>query len=231
MKTCTIHCGSFGNRFDFSQKSLDRALNRLPGSYFQASVLKYRSSDHQWMSLLSRQLLLTGFNKIRQPIDQYSVWSETKNGRPYIDNFPDFNLSHSGKIAVCAIGLNRVRIGIDIQIEKPIKDKLLQQVFTKRELDWVSQEEDKIAQLWSRKEAVSKLIGHGMRINFQRLDTLSDQVSFEGKVYYLNTIPVVKGYQCTLAGETPLAISLNHYCWSSLNQLDEKITPSIVYKT
>lgn len=228
MKKCTIHCGSFGNRFDFSQNCLDRALNRLPGTYFLESVLKYQSRNQQWMSLLSRQLLQAGLNKLHQPLDQHSIWSEAKNGRPYINSYPDFNLSHSGNIAVCAIGLNQNRVGIDIQIEKPIKSKLLKQVFTKQELDWVSQEESKIAHLWSRKEAVSKLLGHGMRINFQKLETLSDQVLFEGKIYHLNTIPVARGYQCTLAGETPLGASLNQYRWSSVDQLDEKFTSSVI---
>lgn len=228
MKTCTIHCGSFGNQFDFSQKSLDCALNRLPGTRFQKSVLRYRRSSHQWMSLLSRKLLIKGLIKLNQPLDKKAIWSESTNGRPYITGFPDFNLSHSGKIAVCAIGTDNARVGIDVQIEKPIRNQLLKQVFTQRELDWVSEEENKIARLWSRKEAVAKLLGHGMRINFQSLETLSDQVPFEGKVYYLNSIPVARGYQCTLAGETPLAISLNKYRWSSLNQLEEKFSSSVI---
>jgi 4'-phosphopantetheinyl transferase len=179
------------------------------------------------MSLLSRQLLLKGLDELNQHLDQNTIWSETNEGRPYINSFPDFNLSHSGKIAVCAIGLDDVRVGIDIQMEKPITRQHLKQVFTNQELDWSCGEKDKIARIWSRKEALSKLIGQGMRINFKTLEALNNKISFEGRAYYLNTIPVTSGYQCSLAGETPLTINLTKYCWSSLTKLEKSPIPSI----
>lgn len=228
MKTSTIHCGSFSRHFDYSEQALEKALSSLPDASFQRSVLRYQNRNHQWISLLSRQLLIQGFIKLGVHFGKTTKWSVTDNGRPYIQNFPDFNISHSGEIAICAIGLDDERVGIDIQKEKPIKDRHLQQVMTNRELAWVAGSQDRAAKLWSRKEAVSKLLGLGMRVNFRSIETLSDSVQFEGKVYHLVNVPTPVGYQCTLAGEKPLVISLHNYCWSSLNQLDEKLSPRLV---
>jgi len=64
----------------------------------------------------------------------------------------------------------------------------------------------------------------GMRVNFRGLETLESQVRFEGRIFHLTTIPVASGYQCTLAGETPLTINLSHFFWSAPTQLDEVTT-------
>jgi len=224
MRTSTVHCGTFGNRFDFSPEALKRALKGLPGTSFRKSVLRYQSPRQQWMSLLSRQLLLKGLSKLDEELDESSTWSTSSNGRPYIDFLPDFNISHSGKIAVCAIGTNGERVGIDIQIQRPVRDRHIQQVFTNKEITWVAGKQDRAACLWSRKEAVTKLLGLGMKADFRELETLNSQVNFQGKTYHLANIPVAAGYQCTLAGERPLSIRLDQYYWCSTTNLEKQST-------
>ncbi|SEP76805.1 4'-phosphopantetheinyl transferase family protein [Neolewinella agarilytica] len=221
MRTSTVFCGNFGNQFDFSQESLEFALCYLPDTSFRESILRYQNHNQKWMSLLGRQLLFKGLAELGHPINETTVWSKAIYGRPYIKAFPDFNISHSGELAVCAIGEKGKRVGIDIQREKNLGPRLLNQVFTAQELDWVAGKKSRAARLWSRKEAVTKLLGLGMRVNFRKLEALSNQVTFEGKSYYLQNIPVSDGYQCTLAGETPLDVQLNLYHWSSLNQMDK----------
>jgi len=221
MKTALIQCGAFGQRFDFSDLAFQRALLDLPAASLRKSVLHYHNRRHQWVSLLSRKLLVSGLAALNISLNEKTTWSVANSGRPYITACPDFNISHSGKIAICAIAQGRGRVGIDVEIEKPVKETHLQQVFTDRELAWVNGEQARAARLWSRKEAVSKLLGLGMRVNFRRLETLASKVEYAGNTYYLNNVPVANGYQCTLAAESPQISQISHFHWSSLAQLDE----------
>lgn len=219
MKNFTVHCGSFSSRFDFSPEAFEQALGGLPEVSFRKSVRRYQNPAHRWMSLLSRQLLLRGLAEANEVLPAGATWSVTSNGRPHIKACPDFNISHSGKIAICAIGTDGDRVGIDIQAEKVIGERHLRQVLTSRELAWVSGEPRRAAFLWSRKEAVSKLLGLGMRINYRRLEALNKEVQFDGKTYHLTSLPVARGYQCALAGEVPLTPTMSKYRWVSLTQL------------
>ncbi|MBC6996637.1 4'-phosphopantetheinyl transferase superfamily protein [Neolewinella lacunae] len=228
MKSYTVHCGVFGAQFDFSAESIALAVSGLPNTSFRESILRYKRPRQRWMSLLSRQLLLQGLGEENRLVDQKTVWSLTETGRPYLNSFPDFNISHSDKIAVCAISNNQNRVGIDIQVERPIGEHQLKLVLTKAELAWVGDSQAKATYLWSRKEAVSKLLGLGMRINYRNLEALSNQVRLNGNTYFLKSLPIARGYQCTLAADTPFTISVNFYNWLTLNQL-QKHSSSLIH--
>jgi 4'-phosphopantetheinyl transferase len=219
MNSAIIYYASFGKNFDFSTSALEQGLRNLPEESFGESVRRYDHTAQRWMSLLSREVLLHGFKEANILLSPDSKWEVGNNGRPFVKDCPDFNISHSGKIAVCAIASGQGRVGIDVQAEKPMGDRRLRQVLTPRELIWVNGSPRKAAYLWSRKEAVSKLLGLGMRISYRSLETLKDQVEFEGRIFHLFTVSVGRGYQCTLAGEAHLSVSLHRYRWLSINQL------------
>lgn len=219
MSSATIYHATFGSKFDFSTLAQEQALRNLPEESFGKSVCRYDHAAQRWMSLISRQILLLGLKEANIQLPPGAKWEVSNNGRPYIKGCPDFNVSHSGKIAVCAIAEGRDRIGIDIQAEKPMGERRLRQVLTSRELSWVNGNPRKAAFLWSRKEAVTKLLGLGMQVSYRSLETLNNRVDFEGQTFYLSTVSVGRGYQCTLAGEAPLSISLHRYRWLSLNRL------------
>lgn len=219
MRSATIYYATFGSEFDFSGSALEQALKSLPEESFADSVRRYDHAAQRWMSLLSRQILLRGLQEANIQLPPNAKWETGDNGRPYIKDCPDFNISHSGKIAVCAIASGRDRIGVDVQVEKPIGDRRLRQVLTSSEIAWVNGNPQRAALLWSRKEAVSKLLGLGMRLRYRSLETINNQLDFEGQSFHLTTVPVGQGYQCSLAGETPLNVSPRRYRWCTLNQL------------
>lgn len=219
MKSVTIHYTTFGSEFDFSILLLKRALKNLPDKSFGESIRRYDRAAQRWISLLGRQALLQGFRDAGIRLPAEAKWQVTENGRPYITGCPDFNISHSGKVAVCAIASGNDRVGIDVQAEKPMGERRLRQVLTLRELAWVDGNPRKAAFLWSRKEAISKLLGLGMRMSYRDLETLDNRIDFDGHIFYLTTIPAGRGYQCTLAGETPLSVSFQRYQWVSFGQL------------
>lgn len=91
-----------------------------------------------------------------------------KNQKPYLLNFPGvfFNISHSGKMVVCAVSDKPV--GVDIQQITPYKEKTAQRVCNEIELKKIAESDDKASEftkIWSKKEAFLKKSGDGIAIS------------------------------------------------------------------
>ena len=81
-----------------------------------------------------------------------------------------FNLSHSGSLALC--GLDDRPVGVDIQVVKEWKPGLPSRVCSQAELDWLDRQPDRamgFAILWSLKEAKVKQCGTGLRSQIREI--------------------------------------------------------------
>ena len=86
-------------------------------------------------------------------------------GKPYFPARPDleFNLSHSGPFALCA--LDSAPVGVDIQTVRPRRPALLRRVCAPEELAWLEGRGDlwsAFALLWALKESRVKESGRGL---------------------------------------------------------------------
>lgn len=209
--------GTFGAGFDFSPEALSHALEQLPGAELRKSVLRYRRPAQRWMSLLSRRLLLAATREYSQEIQEIS-WVTARSGRPSVPGLPDFNLSHSGQIAVCVLAGGGQRVGVDVQEEKSFSLRHLQQILSPREAVWVGNDSQRATYVWSRKEAVSKLLGVGMAINYRGLDTLGNRVVYNGLECHLFTVPSPLGYQCSVALDQRVQPRIAQLIWETPRQ-------------
>lgn len=98
-------------------------------------------------------------------------------GKPYAVDLPvQFNLSHSGLYALCAVSARPV--GADIQVLRPVKDTLIRRVCSPEELDYLRWQGDRslqtarFIQLWTVKEALLKCRGTGIRTELQTVNTV-----------------------------------------------------------
>ena len=76
----------------------------------------------------------------------------------------EFNLSHSGTLALCALDYDPV--GVDIQLVKSWRPSLPRRVCSPEQLEWLEQQEDvwrSFTALWAMKESRSKQSGQGLR--------------------------------------------------------------------
>lgn len=96
------------------------------------------------------------------------------NGKPYLLGCPDFhfNLSHSGRWAVCAVA--DAPVGVDIQQERPVSPKLSKK-FTAAEQRQLQQTplEDydrQLFDLWVEKESYIKCTGEGLLCPLKRFE-------------------------------------------------------------
>jgi len=127
------------------------------------------------------------------------TFEQSKDGRPFLsqteDPSPlDFNVTHSGDMALIAIGSSQHRIGIDIEQVREMRDleQMANRVLTPFEraalnqLDFHSNlEQTKRAlffRYWTCKEAYLKALGTGLQIDMQRIEA---QLSHPNGVNFL----------------------------------------------
>lgn len=82
---------------------------------------------------------------------------KTSNGKPYIQGFPEFSISHKNNYL--AIAISNTPIGIDIETEKEVKENIIKKFFSKN--DYENYKNNKISgiELWCKKEALIKAYG------------------------------------------------------------------------
>lgn len=118
--------------------------------------LKNRQEDDIKRTLAGRILLRKMVKRLYGKTD-FDV-KTGKNGKPELE-FCFFNISHSGKYAVCAV--SDVPVGIDIEKMTDFKRRERYMLFSKEESDYVNEAEstERFYTLWTMKEAYIKAVG------------------------------------------------------------------------
>ena len=101
-------------------------------------------------------------------------------GKPFFPERPElhFNLSHSGDMAACALGVHPM--GVDIQQYGGLRPAVARRCFSASELTWYESQTDPAEkerifyQLWALKESFSKLTGQGIRMPYCQLNFIPD---------------------------------------------------------
>lgn len=99
-------------------------------------------------------------------------------GKPYLQDYPDihFNLSHSGRYVICAIG--SCELGIDIQQSGSPHLKAAKRFFCENEYNWIINHTDNESiksafyRIWTLKESFVKTVGSGMNISFDKFEVI-----------------------------------------------------------
>lgn len=155
----------------------------------QALRFKHELGQRQ---CVASYLLLKKALKEMFGIDANPQFDYLGGGKPVIHGHPDihFNISHC-KTAV-AVAVDSVPVGVDIETVRPYKPRLAQYVLSQAELAQVEASEHpdvEFIKLWTRKEALLKLTGEGIRGNLQSVETTSHAIE--------TTVNTDKGYVCS----------------------------------
>ena len=134
-----------------------------------------------------------------------------EHGKPYIPGGAFFNLSHSGKIAVCA--LSPFEVGCDVQEMTAVRERVAKRFFAPEEYAHVSSagsEEERLDlffRYWTLKESFLKVTGRGLSLplgSFRIVlgGDISVIHSVDDREYRFFEYPT-DGYRCALcvAGE------------------------------
>jgi 4'-phosphopantetheinyl transferase len=135
----------------------------------------------------SRRNLIATRGRLRQvlealELDPGSV-SVATNGRPYQEGQRvQFNLSHSRDRAVLALSRDPALIdglGVDLEWVGRTVDvgAIGRRFFTAQEHAWIGSDAARFFHVWTRKEAVLKSNGVGLRVELDSFDVLTDRVA------------------------------------------------------
>lgn len=140
----------------------------------------YFASDRQHFIVAHAALrtILAGYLGLRARDLSFSI---TPYGKPFLtDSFPpgrlEFNLSHSGQLALIAVSWN-MKIGVDIELIRPdfSGEAIARSYFSKQEVaSYLALPEgvrtEAFFACWTRKEAYIKACGEGLSLPLEQFD-------------------------------------------------------------
>lgn len=168
---------------------------------FQYKITKYRRWQDAQLSLLGRVLLVKGMAQMNGVFDNSDLKYNAFN-KPYFDSSDvNFNISHSGKVVVCALTYLG-DIGIDIEKIEPIKVSDFKSQMTNNEWESVNNSKDierSFFLYWSQKEAVIKAHGKGLIIPLKSFEVQNNKTTIGIKNFFLKEIIIKDDYSCHIA--------------------------------
>lgn len=111
-------------------------------------------------------------------------FSYTANGKPYINNYKDFNISYDDGCLVVAFANNQV--GVDVQKNIEYDEKLANYIANESELSKIQKAKNKsieLTKLWVKKESYIKCIGGGLNIELKNILKETKKFHFKEQTY------------------------------------------------
>lgn len=187
----------------FTDEKLHHLLNLLPVE-IRERILKFRKWQDIQRTLLGKLLLRKALLDL-QSTSTLSAITYNSYGRPYLADL-DFNISHSGNYAVCAISTHG-QVGIDLEMIRPIDLRHFKSQFSSIEWQDIINADDAISKFylyWTLKEAVIKADGRGLSLPLDSFHIKETQINILDDVWYYKSLNFVDGYQAHIALSFPL---------------------------
>lgn len=197
-----------------SQNIFNEHLFLLPVEQQEKNNRFVRWQD-KYLHLLGKLLLIEGLKSYGLSDRLLEKLQYNKYGKPFLqDKGVDFNISHSGYFAICAIS-STTSVGVDLEKMGSVDFNDYKKVFTEHEwrsIEGSPQPLTTFFTFWSRKESVIKADGRGISIPLNSIDVLNDFTRFEDQVWYLKDIFINEDYSACVAS--------NRICDTSLVKME-----------
>ena len=209
---------------DFPDEQIQDVLLNLPES-IALEIDRYKFNDDKKYRLISR-LLIQKYVLETSSVWDWEDWRRTENHKPFFENGPFFNISHSGKIVI--VGFSTVfELGVDIEEMKDNDAKSLSSSFHKDEVFFLEKNEfnqEHFYSIWTRKEALLKAIGIGFLEGLNQISVLEDIVHYKND-WFITEIDLVKNYRCSICTAQQINnINSQQIDYNTLNKfINEKI--------
>lgn len=167
-------------------------ISQLPTIIAQ-KALEYTDARQQQLFVEGRLLMAKALGDTRFSLDEVLV-SDT--GRPYINNEIDLNISHAGKVVVCAIS-NDGRVGVDVEKINETDREAYRNLFSRE--DWYGMADiDFFFKIWTRKEALLKCMGDITIADLDNVSVSAGEVMFNGTKYFFKDLFIAEGYKAAI---------------------------------
>lgn len=183
-------------------------IKMLPESFFEQhfprryrEAQRYRFEADRLRAYAAGALLWECFGDVEEQI----LFGDY--GKPYFAHkSTQFNLSHSGDIAILAT--SACTVGADVEKCTQENLPLAKKVFTAREREWMEQDPvARFTRLWTLKESVMKALGKGLQLAPESFEVLpltqGDSIETEGVKLFAFT-DVLHGYTVSVCENRPI---------------------------
>jgi 4'-phosphopantetheinyl transferase len=178
----------------------------MPG-FIRERINRYKRWQDRQRGLLGKLLLLEGLKGYGYRPDCLSHLLPDENGKPFLDDRINFNISHSDEYIVCTLS-DEGKVGIDIERIKEIDLSDFRNHLTYKEREVIAQSQDPYGdfyRIWTIKESVLKAAGRGLSASLLDVDIEGTRAVLDGRIWFLNEIRINPGYTCHVASEFPSA--------------------------
>lgn len=133
-------------------------------------IKKFINKKDKIRSLIAEILIRTIIVENLKINNKYIKFNKNKHGKPYLENYPNFNfnISHSGEYVLC--GIDDKDIGVDVEEIKNIDIiEIAQNYFTTKEFEYIINcdvefQLNRFYEIWTLKESYIKCCGQGLSI-------------------------------------------------------------------
>lgn len=151
---------------DFSEDEYNKCFSMMSEARKNA-VLRYKNEKDRKRTVLGEYLARKAVSALLD-VDEKSIrFDRDENGKPFVLGLDaEFSVSHSGDAVVCAVC--KEKIGIDVELLRPINLRVTKIACTESEKDFIfsaeSEEEqrERFFRIWTAKEAYFKWLGTGI---------------------------------------------------------------------
>lgn len=194
-----------------------RIREKMPDHLFRAYLHTLPAAQQQrnrgFVRWQDRHANLLGRLLLRQALAPYGYGSEAlallqynAYNRPFIAGGPDFNLSHSADLVVCAIGAG-YRLGIDVEKIRPIDFGTVATVMSEAQWAQIAASPDPqrtFFRFWAMKESIAKADNRGLNLPFSALVLRHGQGICDHRLWHLQPIALDRDAPCYLATDRPV---------------------------
>lgn len=144
--------------------------------------LNHLHSDIDKKLYIYSQLMVRGLlGKILETSGSSLTFDKLKYGKPIIKGYPSlyYNLSHTQKAIL--LGIWDCQLGVDIERIKTPEVNIAKKFFTVNEYKYVTQTlldlDKRFYEVWTKKEAYTKMIGRGLLTTFNSFDVFNKNIA------------------------------------------------------
>ncbi len=170
-------------------------------------IERYRRREDRMRTLLAHALTKMMLSKAENRKPCHLKFTVNQYGKYGLSgNYRHFNISHAGKLIVCAIDEHPV--GIDIEKREEREYRLFRDIWSEeQEAQFPLEDHFSFHQVWTAKESYTKYLGIGLQADLKNITVMKDgRILDQGRlsgaaVRYLD---VHSDYACAVCGETEI---------------------------
>lgn len=163
----------------------------------QKSINKIPTDGKKQLRIAADRLCRVSLSPVLGMKPEEIVFGKNDFGKPTAQG-AEFNISHSGSLAVCVVSKNPV--GIDIEKVRDIRPETAKKFATDEEIAYIGESSERLIKIWTLKEAYFKCLGTGLGSDIKSVSfaVKGDEIACSESGFSCRFVFVADGYICAV---------------------------------